>query len=199
MDFIHQFIIRNGEIYPNVSEKLTNDTTIYEVIRIIDGIPLFFEQHYYRLGKSARLINKRLDLSEEKLKQLIHTLINANKQYSGNIKIIVDYDNETGLSLSKIGFIEHNYPTEKEYAEGVKTVSYTFQRPNPNAKIQYPNFRNDVHGLMQNNNAYEIILVNPDGNITEGSRSNLFFIMDNILYTAPEKEVLTGITRNVFN
>jgi branched-chain amino acid aminotransferase len=37
--------------------------------------------------------------------------------------------------------------------------------------------------------------VNCSGEITEGSRSNLFFIKGNSVYTSPSKDVLMGITR----
>jgi len=42
---------------------------------------------------------------------------------------------------------------------------------------------------------YEVLLVDRDGNITEGSRSNVFFVKAEVFYTAPESKVLVGITR----
>ena len=40
-----------------------------------------------------------------------------------------------------------------------------------------------------------MLLINDKGFITEGSRSNIFFIKDNKIITPPQKEVLNGITR----
>jgi branched-chain amino acid aminotransferase len=37
--------------------------------------------------------------------------------------------------------------------------------------------------------------VNRDNCITEGSRTNIFFIRENRLFTAPDKLILSGITR----
>ncbi|MEG0641800.1 MAG: aminotransferase class IV, partial [Clostridium sp.] len=49
--------------------------------------------------------------------------------------------------------------------------------------------------LLKEKECFEAILVNDDGYVTEGSRSNLFFIRDNTLYTTQGKDVLLGITR----
>jgi branched-chain amino acid aminotransferase len=43
--------------------------------------------------------------------------------------------------------------------------------------------------------AYEAILVNEMDQITEGSRSNIFFVKNDKLITAPDNLILNGITR----
>ena len=43
--------------------------------------------------------------------------------------------------------------------------------------------------------AYEAILVNENNLITEGSRSNIFFLKGENLVTAPDNVILNGITR----
>jgi branched-chain amino acid aminotransferase len=47
---------------------------------------------------------------------------------------------------------------------------------------------------MKENNWFEVLLVDGEGSITEGSRSNVFFVKDNDLYCAPLNKVLKGIT-----
>jgi branched-chain amino acid aminotransferase len=42
---------------------------------------------------------------------------------------------------------------------------------------------------------YEAILVNENNLITEGSRSNIFFLKGETLVTAPDNVILNGITR----
>ena len=44
---------------------------------------------------------------------------------------------------------------------------------------------------------YEVLLVNRDGIITEGSRSNVFFIKNGEVYTSPTDAVLPGVTRTM--
>ena len=57
-------------------------------------------------------------------------------------------------------------------------------------------FRDRVNESIKNADAYEALLVNNKGEITEGSKSNVFFVRDDVFYTAPAKDVLVGITRS---
>jgi branched-chain amino acid aminotransferase len=41
-----------------------------------------------------------------------------------------------------------------------------------------------------------VLLVDRNGQITEGSRSNVFFIKDGEVFTAPADKVLLGVTRS---
>ena len=41
-----------------------------------------------------------------------------------------------------------------------------------------------------------MLLVDRNGQITEGSRSNVFFIKDGEVFTAPAEKVLLGVTRS---
>jgi len=54
-------IIKNND-YINVSEEfleqLQNKKLIYEVIRVIEGIPLFFQDHIKRLNNSLCLLKE---------------------------------------------------------------------------------------------------------------------------------------------
>jgi branched-chain amino acid aminotransferase len=48
---------------------------------------------------------------------------------------------------------------------------------------------------MEKADAYETLLVDGDGFITEGVRSNFFFVKGDNLYTPPSEGVLLGVTR----
>ena len=56
-------------------------------------------------------------------------------------------------------------------------------------------FAQKAKDFIKNSNAFEAILVNKDGNITEGSRSNIFFVKSDVVFTPPENIILPGITR----
>ena len=49
--------------------------------------------------------------------------------------------------------------------------------------------------LLDRKGIYEVLLQNEEGFLTEGSRSNFFYIKDDQLYTSPVKTVLPGIAR----
>jgi branched-chain amino acid aminotransferase len=168
--------------------------SIYEVIRNIDEVPVFLEEHYDRLINSAKILGHKLDLSLDNVKDNIIKMIKLNDISNFNIKIVVnalDSDNPNEYYF----FIKSEYPSEDLYKTGVETLLYRAERSNPNAKVINQNLREDINNLLKEKDCYEALLVNHNGEITEGSRSNIFFIKNNKVYTAPAKDVLLGITR----
>ncbi|CAG9702452.1 aminotransferase class IV [Clostridium neonatale] len=167
------------------------DKVVYEVLRVIDGKPLFLEDHLERMKNSFDLINEEFLLKNDEIKEKIKNLINKENKLCGNIKITYSI---TEKKLD-IFFIKHSYPTDEMYDNGVKVILYFGERENPNAKIVNDNFRSGVNKEIENNNAYEAILIDRNGFITEGSRSNIFMIKNNVILTSPTKAVLPGVTR----
>jgi len=192
------FFLLNGKAISS-SEFDQKTTTLYpsfyEVIRVIDGVPLFFEEHIQRLIRSLNLLNYVLPSDENTIKKQIHTLIEINKCYNYNVKIVVNKLNDKDPNLF-IYFITSTYPNKDQYEKGVHSILYKAERENPNAKVIATSFRDAVNTCIKSVNAYEALLVNQKGEITEGSRSNMFFVKNNVFYTSPSKDVLVGITRS---
>jgi branched-chain amino acid aminotransferase len=164
---------------------------IYEVLRVLEGKPLFLENHLRRMKNSFELINENFKITYDEISEKIKELIKSEKKVEGNIKITYSVNEK----LLRIFFIEHSYPSSDMYKDGVKTILYFAERENPNAKIINTTFRERINNEIRDKNVYEAILVDSKGNITEGSRSNIFMVKDNILITSPSKKVLPGVTR----
>lgn len=197
-----KFFVENGKVLESdkfSSEYVLQGTSLYEVIRVIDSVPVFLERHLERLNNSAKLANKRLWMSKENIKDAILELIKANKTNEGNIKIIFNYRNvdQENSNTFLVYFIEHHYPSEEQYSLGVPVILCFKERSNPNAKIINNNFRSETDEKIKASKSYEAILVDRNNYITEGSRSNIFMIKDNCVITAPLEAVLPGITRQV--
>jgi branched-chain amino acid aminotransferase len=92
-------------------------------------------------------------------------------------------------------YVDHHYPSDKDYAEGVYIRTLKAIRKHPSAKIWNTELRSKADYIISSSDAYEALLVNHNKNITEGSRSNIFLIKGASLYTPPEKRILKGITR----
>ncbi|MCX7904495.1 MAG: aminotransferase class IV [Caloramator sp.] len=192
---ILKFFMHNGNLYEtNYFENIYCEINpaVYEVIRLIDGKPLFLEEHFERLKNSTKLLNKELNINMETLRQQILELANINQVKDLNIKIVI---NEFETPNVYLYFIKSEYPTCDMYKNGVKTIIYRAVRDNPNAKVIYKNLREDINRKLRETGCYEALLLNEKDEITEGSRSNIFFIRENKVYTAPAKDVLLGITR----
>ena len=93
-------------------------------------------------------------------------------------------------------FIPYFYPEPEMYIQGVRLMTFPHVRLNPGIKKWDDIFRNSVSLFIRENSIYEAVLLNSKQQITEGSRSNIFFInRHDQLITAPGKDVLPGITR----
>lgn len=189
--------ICNGEIKSAREfsyEYLNKSNVLYEVIRIIDGIPLFLEDHIKRLNNSAKTINLNLNVKNDDIKEEIYKLCKENDVFLGNIKIIINAKDNEEKNFSMY-FIKHNYPKESMYEKGVYAALYHGERENPNAKIINMDLRKNTNKFIKEKNIYEAILVDKNGYITEGSRSTIFMVKGSNVYTSPIEEVLPGITR----
>lgn len=170
----------------------TGKNQIYEVIRVADGIPLFLEDHLTRMNESLALVHAEPIRSLEEVRNLILKLVKANRVTAGNVKLIIGNELEDDFLIYLIPFC---YPDDAMYAEGVPTGTLQLERQNPNAKVINTDYKAKVSRFIEETGIHEAILVNRDGQMTEGSRSNIFFVLDDVLVTPPLEDVLGGITR----
>lgn len=187
--------ILNGELKPALlfdNSMVYDGTSIYEVLRIVNGIPLFFNDHMERLANSARLNGKDLLAGETALSEAVRTLINIEKKPDTNLKIVFNYN---AYSNYLVYLVESLYPTLKQYKEGVRGILYFAERKDPASKVINQKLRTSIAERLITEGAHEALLVNENNEITEGSRSNIFFLKDETLVTAPASTVLNGITR----
>jgi len=193
-----KYFLLNG-IIKNDSETISIDSTsgnaAYEVIRIINGVPLFFEDHYERMKGSLEAIGLLLEENAWKIKDSISRLLAANEIDNCNVKIVI-FEDEVSGQLTQLFYISKSYYPPRELADtGVKTGLLQIERNNPNAKVLNHGYKNAVTAKIQEGGYFEVLLLDSNGRITEGSKSNAFFIKGNSIFTAPGEFVLRGITR----
>ena len=192
---IGKIFILNNRIYP-VSEayRFFPDIqhSVYEVIRIIKGVPLFLEDHFQRLQHSLNLKSENLAYSKKNIQSMLHEIIEANGINEGNVRLDIS---KRGNGWEIILYqLPAKYPSANDYKYGVRLISMHAERSNPEIKQTQLNLRKKIDEALRNSKAYEVLLVASDDTITEGSRSNIFFIKNNELWTAPGSMVLEGIT-----
>jgi branched-chain amino acid aminotransferase len=172
-------------------DLVKNNSGIYEVLRVIGGKPLFLDEHINRFFRSANAIGINPDFSKDWVKSRIRTLIDSNRLKAGNIHF---------QSLEKISFIAwlppYKYPTPQQKEEGAEVISLVAVRENPQIKRTNLPARLRADDIKRETGIHEVILVNEKGLITEGSRSNIFFIKNQQLFTPELSLVLPGITQS---
>ncbi len=165
---------------------------VYEVIRVRDGVPQFLDEHLKRFEKSWRLSGRsktRSYLGENSMADVFMQVVKVNDLQNQNVRI--DMDSRNLL----IRAVESFYPPRSAYQSGVDTGSMMYTRKNPNAKVSNLTLLERVRQFKKIENVFEVILVNNDGQIFEGSKSNIFFLRGSHVFTPSTEYVLEGVTR----
>lgn len=187
----------NGEICSSRDRPPapTHHLLIYEVLRIEKGKPLFIDDHLERLCKGVKKVGHNLFSTKVQLKSNIEKLSSTSATGSGNIKLEF-YFLEGNLNEleSRSFFIPTHYPSQELYATGIKCMTLEKERINPSVKASDNLLRILTNELIENQSVYEVLL-HSSNYLTEGSRSNLFFIKEETLITAPDELVLSGVMR----
>lgn len=165
---------------------------IYEVIRVIDYCPVFLTEHCNRLTQSIKLVGG-IPQDPQRITKVLFELIDKESLSEGNIRI--EASPEDGHL--RIGQVPHRYPEARLYTEGIILGILETERINPQVKAWNPEIRNQANHQILENQVYEVLFENNKGELTEGSRSNIFGVQKNTLITPPLDQVLPGITRDL--
>lgn len=193
-DRVLNYCVYNGRLYKNSEIKSfpNKGVVIYEVIRVLNGNLMFLKEHIDRIKNSFFLNNIKIELNYTELENSIKMVIKENNIINNNIKIIINISDKTDYIVYPI---VSKYPSEDMYEKGVEVGILKAVRENPNVKVLNYDFKKSISKKLSDENLYEVLLVNDKGNVTEGSRSNVFFIKENVVISPPADAVLKGITR----
>lgn len=176
------------------SEEILNQgLSLYEVCRVFRGNVIFLNDNLLRLDNSIKKSGLDIDTSNLHVGEKLNRLIELEHIKEGNIKYVLHI---TPADVDEYVYqIKHSYPTEEAYQHGIDTA--TCQATRENAEVKYINsgLREMTNKIIQEQGVHEVLLIDQEGYITEGSRSNVFFIKDNALFTAPLPHVLPGTSR----
>ena len=125
--FILNGALQQSDMFEN--SLIYEGDSVYEVIRMIKGSPVFFNDHMERLETSLKLQQKESLADVSTLRKDIINLTKSDKKKESNLKIVFNYNKKSSDYL--IYFIEPIYPTEKQYSIGVKGILFYAQRKDP--------------------------------------------------------------------
>ncbi len=178
----------DGSFIDTDKELSEEKSATYDVMRIIGGKPLFLDAHIDRVNRSLAKMgyDKVVDLPNV-LFDLIK--VNGDETVSCNVKILAGGDYRLAM-----GFVESVYPNQSDYQDGVRLTAARIERSNPEVKVWHDDYKERIKELVAEKQVFEVLLINGEDLVTEGSKSNIFFIKDKTVLT-PETNVLPGITR----
>jgi branched-chain amino acid aminotransferase len=209
----------NGQITPLEDARISvldrgflYGDSVYEVFRTYSGVPMFCHEHFDRMENSARLIHMTISQSrDEVLEEMRRTARAAQVPPGQDIYVRWHVTRGTGaLDLapardlrSSFVIILKEVPTwnPEFYSHGM-TLAVTRVRRNPvealSPDIKSGNYLNNILGVAEaiELGADDCLMLNPAGNVTEASNSNVFFVIEGRFLTpSAESGVLRGITK----
>ncbi len=166
---------------------------IYEVMAIESGYPLFLLEHLKRFKTS---ISEYKKFHLKSLTKICVDLIKPLLPDSEGMNIKITYCWEQDEFSAEL--IKSRKPGDELYLIGATVGIYKDERINPLIKQENLSKRTLWDSICREKGFYDILLMNKNGYITEGSRSNFLLInKKNQIITSPEGVALKGITRDI--
>lgn len=182
---------------------------VFETMKIVNNRILFFEEHYFRLMASMRIVRMQIPMSFtlEFLEEEILKLAALNGvENSARIRFTV-FRNEGGLYLptdNSVSYVIHATEIEHPkyaFAKAAFEVDLYKDFVVPKQLLSTLKTANKITHVTasifaQENDLDSTLLINEDKNVIEAANGNIFMLMGNKLITPPISEgCLNGIMR----
>ncbi len=197
-----KYFSRNGKILPveqaviplsNI--KYAYGFGVYENIRISNGVVFFLKDHIERLIKSAKIIGLIHPFDEAFISKSVFDLIKNYKSETFNLKILLIGGSTKEKATLNILCLNPLFPDRKLYRDGAKFITCNYERTFPHAKTLNMLESYLAYSKAREAKAYDALLIDHNGFILEGTRTNFFCIKDKTIYTPFEKDILFGVMR----
>lgn len=199
-------VIFNGKIINESEAKISIadkgyffDFAVYSSIKVIKGKIFFPEYHVNRLFESAKLIGLKHNFKNNEVVKWMEKLVQINKLQDVLLRIILigDPDDKGDGKLFIFPVSKLTFYPDKLYKYGAKLITFHGERRIPNAKTKDLLINFMAYREAKKQEAIDALLIDNQGNIREGTRSNFFAIKEKTIFTPPANKVLEGITKKI--
>jgi branched-chain amino acid aminotransferase len=205
----------NGNMVPSQTNLLQDNRAflygdgVFETLKIVDNKILFFEDHYFRLMSSMRIVRMEIPMNftlEFLEQQILDTAKANNCSNSARVRFTV-FRNSGGYYLPQtnaISYIINAKPLEnvlykiekKSYEVDLYKDFYVTKQLL--SSIKSTNKLINITGSIfaKENDLDNCLLMNDSKNVIEALQGNVFMLLDNKLITPPVSEgCLNGVMR----
>jgi len=204
---IYPYLFINGDILqqdraliPIYDLGLLRGMGIFDFFRVLDGVAIFAEDHIERLQNSMHQMGLDVDYTANDWADKFKDLIKANNADRAGFRVVVTGGfSEDGYSIpdqKNVYMLLHLLPPNdpKQFAEGVSLITSDYRRDIPSVKTTIYVRSMQMQPRMKKEGAFEV-LYHWNGEITECSRCNIFFIDREGQLITPDAGMLHGVTR----
>ena len=205
----------NGEWLPHNQIKLGLDTCfgtghwIFDIARTFNGVPFLLDRHIARLYRGIKYLRLDAGLTAEEMTQLSVEAVRRNEHRRAEVgdftinQFIGGTIAPDGPAMVSVHVKPVNFPKFAQYYdEGVhgviaRTRSYSSDSLDPKVKHRSRlNFRLAALEVHDVDPDALPILLDYDGNVTEGIGYNVFLVKDGVIKTPTGHSILQGISRS---
>jgi len=175
---------------------------VFETFRYKSGLPVHYDKHMTRLEEGARLICLEMP-DAGYIKGLIEGAVRDSGMSDVYVKLSIlsegsnpFYENSQG---SQVLILVKEYPKSKDSIKA-GVCSFTKNSNSPILKIKSFNYLENIIARREAlaKGYDEVLFLNEEGNITEGSAGNIFWYKTGTLYTpSVDCGLLPGTTREI--
>ena len=179
---------------------------LFETIRVHDARPFLWEWHMMRFTDGAVSLGIALPQTTESLLGNVHELIRRNSMSESVMRIALSRGigergyGVTGEEQPTLLITQHSPPTTPAKPLSLVSTSARVAIGDPLAKVKSANKLGSILAKRDaaNQGADDGFILNSDGNVTETSSANLFWVEGRTLRTPPVSDgVLPGVTRRL--
>jgi len=203
-------LAKDKAIFTHNNRAFKYGDALFESVRYVNGTLFFWEDHYFRLMASMRILRMEIpmEFTMEFLEEEIKNTIKANELENGAVRLrLTVFRNEGGLytpSTNEVSYVIETSPMESPFFilnEGTYEVElfkdYYVNKDMLSNLKSTNKILNVVAGVYAKENNYaNCLLVNTDKKVVEAINGNLFLVKGNQIKTAPLSDgCLDGIIR----
>ncbi len=172
---------------------------VFDFFRTRNFQPLFLDEYLDRLFYSAETFRLEIPYTKTQIASLVQELSRRNDIEPSGVRIVVTGGySEDSYRLAESNFIitqkPITLPGNERFNEGLKIITYNYQREFPTAKSI--NYLVGIYLLDQlAQQGADEVLYTFNGNVLEFPRANVFVVTKDQKVITPKDNVLHGVTR----
>lgn len=172
---------------------------IFDFFRLLGNAPLFLDDHLDRFFFSAESMHLPVPLKRAEIKTAISGLLRKNNFPDTGIRLsLTGGCSDDGFNIGRPNFLisQHGFtpPASEQVKNGIKLLSYPYQRPLPQIKSIDYQMAIWLQPKRIEHKADDILYYQ-NGVISECPRSNFFLVTEDDRLVTPAENALAGITR----
>lgn len=192
---------KNGSILPIDQAQISVTSVeaaygfgVYEHVRVQRGHPYFLDEHCERLHASARIIGLAHPFETPSIECWCRELIDRCPADALNLKMLLYGGRDRESATLFLIPLQPFFPDRRLWRTGASTITVHYERPFPEAKTLSMLGSYLAYRQAKEAGAYDALLIDREGRITEGTRTNFFVLRGRTIIGAPAERILRGVT-----